>query len=78
MVGGEIDQKGEQMFALRRNAPGCVKKGAGAGNSAGRIKKKKKKKKILPLLLYHRSVALVNRFLKTFFIKFCDFCFVKY
>ena len=42
MVGGEIDQKGEQMFALRRNAPGCVTKGAGAATPPGVSKKKKK------------------------------------
>ena len=67
-----MDQKGEQMFALRRNAPGCIARiGAGAGNAAGRAENpKKKKKKILPLLLYHRSEPFVNRFLKTFFIKF--------
>ena len=35
MVGGETDQKGEQMFALRRNAPGCVAKGAGAATPPG-------------------------------------------
>ena len=52
--------------------PGVSRIGAGATFAyAGRKKKsKKKKKKILPLLLYHRSVALVNRFLKNIFIKF--------
>ena len=49
-----MDQKGEQMFALRRNAPGCIARiGAGAGNAAGRaeISKKKKKKNTSPFII---------------------------
>ena len=49
-----MDQKGEQMFALRRNAPGCIARiGAGAGNSAGRAEnpKKKKKKNTSPFII---------------------------
>ena len=67
-----MDQKSEQMFARGATPPGVSRKELGATTSPGVPRKPivKKKKKILPLLLYHRSVALVNRFLKTFFIKF--------
>ena len=67
-----MDKKGEHLFASRRNAPGCIIIGAGAGNAAGRAAKAKtkKKKKDPPLILYHETPGLVKSFLKNFFVKF--------
>ena len=77
VVGGEMDKKNEHLFASRRNAPGRIIIGAGAGNAAGRAAKaktkKKKKKRSSPYIIPQHA-----RTCQEFFEKFFCKIFVKF